>query len=115
MLVLFKGHACANCKKMESTVWDNPELLKKIAEKYVIVGLYTDDRTSLPEDEWITSTVDGSVKKTMGKKNLDIQISKYQTNSIPFHVIIKPDGSEIKMGVTFDDTEFQTFIDKGLN
>ena len=50
----------------------------------------------------------------MGKKNLDIQISKYQTNSIPFHVIIKPDGSEIKMCVTFDDTEFQAFIDKGL-
>ena len=114
LLVVFKGHACANCKKMESTVWDNPELLKKISEKYVIVGLYTDDRTTLPENEWLTSTVDGSVKKTMGKKNLDIQISKYQTNSIPFHVIIKPDGSEMKMGVTFDNAEFQAFIDKGL-
>jgi thiol:disulfide interchange protein DsbD len=113
VLVLFKGHACANCKKMENTVWDNPELLKMISEKYVVTGLYTDDRTTLPESDWAKSA-DGTVLKTMGKKNLDIQISKYQTNSIPFHVIIKPDGTEIKMGVTFDEAEFRAFIEKGV-
>jgi thiol:disulfide interchange protein DsbD len=114
MLVVFKGHACANCKKMENTVWDNPDLLKLISEKYVLVGLYTDDATKLEEKEWITSAVDGSIKKTMGKKNLDLQISKFRSNSIPFHVIIKPDGSELKMGVTFDNEEFISFINKGL-
>lgn len=113
VLVLFKGHACANCKKMENTVWDNPELLKMISEKYVVTGLYTDDRTTLPETDWLKSA-DGTVLKTMGKKNLDVQISKYQTNSIPFHVIIKPDGTEIRMGVTFDDAEFRAFIEKGV-
>ena len=113
VLVLFKGHACANCKKMENTVWDNPELLKMISEKYVVTGLYTDDRTTLPETDWLKSA-DGNVLKTMGKKNLDIQISKYQTNSIPFHVIIKPDGTEIRLGVTFDDAEFRAFIEKGI-
>jgi len=113
LLVVFKGHACANCKKMENTVWDNPELLKILSEKYVVTGLYTDDRTTLPESEWIT-TADGAVLKTMGKKNLDLQISKYKTNSIPFHVIIQPDGTEIKLGVTFNDDEFRSYIDKGL-
>jgi thiol:disulfide interchange protein DsbD len=113
VLVLFKGHACANCKKMENTVWDNPELLKMISEKYVVTGLYTDDRTTLLETDWLKSA-DGTVLKTMGKKNLDIQISKYQTNSIPFHVIIKPDGTEIRMGVTFDEAEFMAFIEKGV-
>ena len=113
VLVLFKGHACANCKKMENTVWDNPELLKLISEKYVVTGLYTDDRTTLPETDW-TKSDDGTVLKTMGKKNLDIQISKYKTNSIPFHVIIKPDGTELKMGVTFDEAEFKAFIEQGI-
>jgi thiol:disulfide interchange protein DsbD len=113
LLVVFKGHACANCKKMENTVWDDPELLKLISEKYVVTGLYTDDRTTLPETEWLT-TADGTVLKTIGKKNLDLQISKYKTNSIPFHVIIKPDGTEIKMGVTFKDDEFRAYIEKGL-
>ncbi len=109
-LVVFNGHACANCKKMENTVWDNPEVLKMLSEKYVVIGLYTDDRTTLPENEWITSAVDGRLLKTMGKKNLDIQISKYATNSIPFHVIIEPDGTEHKLGVTFDNEEFRVFL-----
>ena len=114
VFLVFKGHACANCKKMENSVWANPEVLKLLAEKYVVVGLYTDDRTTLEENEWITSTLDGKVKKTMGKRNLDLQITKYQTNSIPFHVIIQPGGTEIRMGVTFNDEEFKSFLEKGL-
>lgn len=114
LFVVFKGHACANCKKMENTVWTDPEVQKMLAEDYVVVGLYTDDRTKLDEDEWVTSQRDGKLIKTMGKKNLDLQIAKYGTNSIPYHVIIEPDGSIRKMGVTFEQEEFTTFIEKGL-
>jgi thiol:disulfide interchange protein len=114
VFLVFKGHACANCKKMENGVWSDPRALKMLAEDYVIIALYTDDRTKLPEDEHITSSVDGKVKDTMGKKNLDFQIDKYATNSIPFHVIIEPDGTEHKFGVTFDDDEFVSFLEKGL-
>jgi len=113
LLIVFKGHACANCKKMENTVWTDSEVQKMLAEKYVLVGLYTDDRTTLEETEWVTSS-DGKVLKTMGKINLDLQISKYKTNSIPYHVIIQPDGTETKLGVTFDNAEFRTFIEEGL-
>ena len=112
--VVFKGHACANCKKMENSVWADPEVLKTLAENYVIIALYTDDRTTLDEKDWITSPVDGKVKKTLGKKNLDMEISKYNTNSIPFHVIIEPDGTEHKLNVTFDTNEFKTFLEQGL-
>lgn len=114
LFVVFKGHACSNCKKMENTVWTNPKVQKLLSEKYVVVGLYTDDRTKLDKSEWITSTVDGKVKKTMGEKNLDLQISKYQTNSIPFHVIIQPNGTETKMGTTFKDDVFIAFLENGL-
>jgi thiol:disulfide interchange protein DsbD len=114
VFLVFKGHACANCKKMENGVWADPRALKMLAEDYVIIALYTDDRTKLPEDEHITSNVDGKVKDTMGKKNLDFQIDKYATNSIPFHVIIEPDGTEHKLGVTFEDDEFVNFLQKGL-
>lgn len=114
VLVVFKGHACANCKKMENSVWLNPEAQKMLAEDFVIVGLYTDDRTKLEENEWVTSVLDGKVLKTMGKKNLDILISRYSTNSIPYHVIIETDGSESKMGATFKDEEFVAFLKRGL-
>jgi thiol:disulfide interchange protein DsbD len=114
VFLVFKGHACSNCKKMENTVWTDPEVQKMLAEKYVVVALYTDDRTKLAENEWVTSAIDGKVKKTMGKINLDLQISKYETNSIPYHVIIQPDGTETKMGVTFKNDVFSTFLEKGL-
>jgi len=114
LLIVFKGHACANCKKMENTVWTDSEVQKLLSDKYVLVGLYTDDRTTLEETEWVTSS-EGKVLKTMGKINLDLQISKYKTNSIPYHVIIQPDGTEIKLGVTFDNSEFRTFIEEGLS
>jgi thiol:disulfide interchange protein DsbD len=112
--VVFKGHACANCKKMENSVWANPEALRILSEEYVIVALYTDDRTKLPEDEWVVSSEDGKTKKTLGKKNLDLQITGYNTNSIPFHVIIEPDGTKHQLGVTFEDEEFLAFLKKGI-
>ncbi len=114
LFVVFKGHACSNCKKMENTVWEDAEVMNMLAQKYVVVGLYTDDRTKLTEEERFISKVDGEEKDNLGEKNLDLQISKYQTNSIPYHVIIKPDGTEIKMGVTFKDEEFRDFIAKGI-
>jgi thiol:disulfide interchange protein DsbD len=113
-LIVFKGHICANCRKMENTVWTDTEVLRMLSEKYVIIGLYTDDRTVLPEKEWTTSTRNGKLIKQMGKKNLDIEISKYNTNSIPFHVIIKPDGTEHTLGVTFWNEEFKAFLEKGI-
>jgi thioredoxin-related protein len=114
VFLVFKGHACANCKKMENGVWADSRALKMLSEDYVIIALYTDDRTKLPEEEWITSGVDGKVKNTIGKKNLDFQIDKYATNSIPFHVVIEPDGTEHKLGVTFVANDFVSFLEKGL-
>ena len=97
---------------MENSVWTDPETLQLLAEKYVVIGLYTDDRSELPENEWITDS-DGKLLKTMGKINLHLQIEKYKTNSIPFHVIIRPDGTEQRLAVTFDTSEFREFIRKG--
>jgi thiol:disulfide interchange protein DsbD len=67
VLVDFKGHACANCKLMEARIWSDPEVLKKLGESFVIISLYVDDRTLLPENEWVISAVDGKTKKTIGK------------------------------------------------
>ena len=114
VFLVFKGHACANCKKMENGVWTDPRAMKMLSEDYIIIALYTDDRTRLPEEERITSRVDGKIKDTMGKKNLDFQIDKYATNSIPFHVVIEPGGTEHRLGVTFDADEFVSFLESGL-
>lgn len=114
VFLVFKGHACANCKKMENSVWTDPEVLRMLSQDYVVIALYTDDRSSLPESEWVTSKLDGKVLKTMGKANLDFQIANYNTNTIPYHVIIEQDGTQHELAVTFENDEFREFLSKGI-
>jgi thioredoxin-related protein len=89
----FVGHACSNCKAMEARVWSDPRVLEMLRNDYVIIALYVDDRTQLPEIEWVTSSFDGKQKKTIGQKNLDYQITKFNTNTQPFYVLIDSEGN----------------------
>jgi len=93
VLIDFKGHFCSNCKRMEAVVWSDPEVLRTLREDFVIVALYTDDRTKLPESEWYTSEVDGKVKKTIGQQNIDYEIAIFRTNTIPLYVIMDAEGN----------------------
>ena len=112
----FKGHACANCKVMEAKVWSDPEVLKRLRENFVIISLYTDDRTQLPESEWITSAVDGKVKKTIGKINEDLEISKYKTNALPLYVITDHEGNPLNkpMPTNLNIEEYKKWLDEGV-
>jgi len=115
VLLDFKGHACSNCKEMENKVWSNPEVLKRLQEDYLIIALYVDDRTKLPEDEWVTSSYDGKIKKTIGKKNADFQITKYNINSQPYYVLVDSDGENLvePKGHDLSIENFINFLDKG--
>ncbi len=95
VLIDFKGHFCSNCKKMEAAVWSNPDVLSTLRNDFVIVALYTDDRTKLPESEWYTSEVDGKEKKTIGQQNVDFEIRHFQTNTIPLYVIMDAAGNVV--------------------
>jgi thioredoxin-related protein len=48
LLIDFTGHACVNCRKMETTVWPDKQVLPLLRDKYVLVQLYVDDKTELP-------------------------------------------------------------------
>lgn len=115
VLLDFKGHACANCKLMEAKVWSDPEILKRLRENFVIVSLYADDRTTLPENKWITSTVDGKVKKTIGKVNEDIEISLYKTNALPLYVITDHQGNPLNnpSPTNLNIEEYKRWLDEG--
>jgi len=116
VLLDFKGHACANCKEMENKVWSDPEVLKRLKNDYLIIALYVDDRTKLPEDEWVTSTYDGKVKKTLGKKYADFQITKYNINSQPYYVLIDHNGETLvePKGHDLNIDNFINFLDSGV-
>ncbi len=112
----FKGHACSNCKEMESKVWSDPEVLKRLRENFVIIALYVDDRTKLPEEEWVQSKVDGKTKKTIGKVNADIQISMFEMNSQPYYVIVDHNGEALvePMSYNLNVKEYIDFLDSGF-
>jgi thiol:disulfide interchange protein DsbD len=116
VLLDFKGHACANCKVMEAKVWSDPEVLRRLRDNFVIIALYADDRTLLPENEWITSSVDGKLKKTIGKINEDIEISRFKTNALPLYVITDHDGNPLNkpMPTNLNIGEFKAWLDGGL-
>ncbi len=116
VLIDFKGHACANCKLMEARVWSDPEVLKRLRDNFVIIALYVDDRTQLPEDEWIVSELDGKVKKTMGKINEDLEISLFKTNALPLYVIADHEGNPMNkpMPTNLDVEEYKKWLDKGF-
>ena len=112
----FKGHACSNCKELEAKVWSDPDVLKRLKEDFVIIALYVDDRTKLPEDEWITSEYDGKIKKTIGKMNADFQISRFKINSQPYYVILDSDENVLvpPMSYNLNISEYIDFLDTGL-
>jgi thiol:disulfide interchange protein len=116
VLIDFKGHACANCKLMEAKVWSDPEVLQRLRDNFVIIALYVDDRTQVPENEWVTSSLDGKVKKTIGKINEDLEISKFKTNALPYYVIADHEGNPVNkpMPTNLNVEEYKKWLDEGL-
>ena len=111
-----KGHACTNCKVMERNVWSDPEVLKRLQNDYVIIALYVDDNFELPEKEWVTSTFDGKVKKTIGRKNTDFQITRYGVNAQPYYVLMDYNGNTLTPAIGFESniSNYISFLDKGI-
>ncbi|TAL80430.1 MAG: DUF255 domain-containing protein, partial [Bacteroidetes bacterium] len=116
VLIDFKGHACANCKLMEARVWYDPEVLRRLRDNFVIIALYVDDRTQLPENEWIISALDGKQKKTIGKINEDLEISRFKTNALPLYVIADHEGNPFikPMPTNLNIEEYKKWLDEGL-
>jgi thiol:disulfide interchange protein len=117
VLVDFVGHTCSNCKKMYSEVWSDPRVLQLLQNEFIIASLYTDDKTRLPESEWITSTVDGKVKKTLGKKNQDLQVQRFNSNALPLYAIVTPNGKDLTTRYTYnpDIEKFIRWLNEGLH
>lgn len=117
LFIDFTGHGCVNCREMEANVWSDPRVLKKLREDFIVVALYVDDKTDLPESEWITSTYDGKIKKTVGKKYADLQISRFNVNAQPYYVLLDSNGELLNepRAYNLDIDAFVDFLDKGIS
>lgn len=111
----FTGFNCANCRKMEANVWPQSEVLSRLKNNFVIASLYVDDKTELPKEKQFVSTYDKREKTTIGDKNADLQITKFNNNAQPFYCVVTPEGELLTKPVGYTSTEeFVQFLDAGL-
>jgi len=115
LFIDFTGHGCTNCREMEAVVWSDPAVLERLKNDFVIVALYVDDKTPLPESEWFSSSYDGKVKKTIGKKNADLQIANLDNNAQPFYVLVGTDERVLAWPYGYDRSveKFVEFLESG--
>lgn len=115
LFIDFTGHGCVNCREMESRVWSDPQVLSILRDDYVMVALYADDKTVLPEDEWIT-TESGKVLKSLGKINSHYALTTYGVNAQPYYVLQGRDGKILVQprGYDLNVENFVNYLNSGL-
>ena len=105
------GHGCVNCREMEARVWSDPRVLQQLRQNYVIVSLYVDDKTKLPEEEWVTTEA-GKVLKDVGRVNSHLVLKRFGVNSQPNYFLLDGEGNTLRgpRGYNLDADAFVTFL-----
>lgn len=114
----FTGHACVNCRKMEASVWPDKDVYALLNDELVIIQLYVDDKTTLPEEEQLVSSFSGKKVHTIGNKWSDFQASKFSSNSQPYYVLLDPDDEEIlvkPLGADYDPKSYHKFLQSAID
>ncbi len=116
LMLDFTGKTCVNCRKMEDNVWSNPEVKNHLTNDYVLVSLYVDLRTALPENETYTSTETGKKIRNIGQKWADYQLTRFRIQGQPYYVLMTPDEKVINepMAFNLDVEEYKTWLQDGL-
>ncbi|MBX2841306.1 MAG: thioredoxin family protein [Flammeovirgaceae bacterium] len=111
----FTGHGCVNCRKMEDNVWGESPVLSRLMKDYVVIALYVDDRTVVPEKDWVEGK-DGKTRKTIGAINANFQIERFNRNAQPFYVLLDHNEDLLVKPIAYepDVNAFVEFMDKGL-
>lgn len=112
----FTGHACVNCRKMETIVWSDARVLNRLRHDYVLVQLYVDDKTALDDGEEFISGYSGKKTSTIGNKWSDLQAARFGTNAQPYYVLLDGEGALLARprGANYDIVRFTEFLNEGL-
>lgn len=95
VFVDFTGYTCTNCRAMESTVFQRPEV-KDLFNDFVLARLYTDNGSPLNDS------------------NRTMEEERFNTIALPYYVIISPDDKALGEfpGYTEDHASFTAFLTK---
>lgn len=116
VMIDFTGYGCVNCRKMELAVWTDPQINQIMNDDYVLITLYVDEKTSLPEPIKITENGKERTLRTIGDKWSYLQRSKFGANAQPFYVLLDNEGKPLNSSYSYDEdiAKYKDFLQTGL-
>ncbi len=105
----FTGYGCVNCRKMEAAVWTDNEVQHIMSEDYVVISLYVDDKTALPEPMTIQENGQKRTLRTIGDKWSYLQRVKFGSNAQPFYVLVDENGRPLQKSYSYDE-DVQAYV-----
>ena len=116
VLIDFTGFGCVNCRKMEAAVWTDPTVAEKLTKDYVLISLFVDDKTPLPEQIKITENGQERTLRTVGDKWSYLQRSKFGANAQPFYVALDNEGHVLGKSYSYDEdiSKYMDFLNQGI-
>lgn len=117
VVVDFTGHGCVNCRKMETAVWHDAAVRDLLTRKYVLISLYVDEKTPLPQTQTVAEGGREKKLRTVGDRWSYLQRTKFGANAQPFYVLLDNKGLPLAPAYTFDENPdlFAAFLHAGLD
>ncbi len=117
VMIDFTGHGCVNCRKMELAVWHDAKVRDLLTKDYVLISLYVDEKTPLPQRVEVEENGQTTVLRTVGDKWSYLQRSKFGANAQPFYVLLDNEGNPIAPSYSYDEDvdKFVKYLRSGLD
>ena len=117
VMIDFTGYGCVNCRKMEAAVWTDPQVAEIMNEKYVLITLYVDEKTPLPETLIVNENGEAHKLRTVGDRWSYLQRSKFGANAQPFYVLLNNEGHPLNKSYSYNEDvgSYLEFLQKGFN
>lgn len=117
VIIDFTGFGCVNCREMEAAVWTDAQVADLLNNKYVLISLYVDDKTPLPEPIKVVENGQERTLRTVGDKWSYLQRVKFGANTQPFYVLLDNQGKPLSGSRSYDKSvsEYVDFLTSGLD
>ena len=116
VMVDFTGYGCVNCRKMEAAVFTDPTVADIMTNKYVLIQLYVDEKTDLPEPLLVSDNGTERKLRTVGDRWSYLQSQKFGATAQPFYVLLDNDGNPLAKNYSYDEDipKFLQWLNSGL-
>ena len=96
LMLDFTGVNCANCRSMETNVWSNPEVMKRLKNDFILASLYCDVyNIDIPKEEQYHSQILGEDVTNLGLRSQDIEQSVYNDGALPTYFFVDDKATKL--------------------